>query len=157
MKRLIGIMADDLTGANDSGVQLTKGGVDTSVFLDLPEDEESLTNGIVINTNARSLSKEGAISVTQQVGEYLKRAGYLHIYKKMDSTLRGHIGAELQAIYKVFNPEFIFIAPAFPAMGRTTSNGIHYVNVVQIKRTEFTNDPNHALPDSSITTTINKE
>lgn len=157
MKRLIGIMADDLTGANDSGVQLTKGGVDTSVFLDLPEDEESLTNGIVINTNARSLSKEGAISVTQQVGEYLKRAGYLHIYKKMDSTLRGHIGAELQTIYKVFKPEFIFIAPAFPAMGRTTSHGIHYVNGVEINRTEFANDPKDPVTDSFIPAIIKKE
>jgi len=157
MKRLIGIMADDLTGANDSGVQLTKGGVDTSVFLDIPKDEENLTNGIVIDTNARSLSKEGAISVTQQVGKYLKQAGYLHIYKKMDSTLRGHIGTELQALYKVFKPEFIFIAPAFPAMGRTTSNGIHYVNGVEINNTEFANDPKDSVTDSFIPAIIEKE
>src|SRR5690625_4072058 len=120
MKRMIVIIEDDLTGANDSGVKLTEKGINTSVFFDIPSDEVSLDNGIVIDTNSRALSKEDAISVTKQAGEYLKQAGYPYIYKKMDSTLRGHVGAELQTLYKVFKPEFTFIAPAFPALGRTT-------------------------------------
>lgn len=157
MKRLIGIIADDLTGANDSGVQLTEKGINTSVFFDIPSDEVSLDNGIVIDTNSRALSKEDAISVTKQAGEYLKQAGYPYIYKKMDSTLRGHVGAELQTLYKVFKPEFTFIAPAFPALGRTTISGIHYVNGEEISTTEFAHDPKYPVTDSFIPAIIEKE
>src|SRR5699024_7193803 len=119
MNQRIGIIADDLTGANDSGVQLIEEGIDTSVFFDIPERYDNLDNGIVIDTNSRALTKEKAFAVTKQAGEFLKQKGYETIYKKMDSTLRGHIGTELQALYHTFQPTFIFVAPAYPALGRT--------------------------------------
>src|SRR5690625_1838782 len=127
MKQLLGIIADDLTGANDSGVQLIEKGINTSVYFDIPKQQDHLDSGIVIDTNSRAISRNEAVAVTKQAGEFLKQAGYVTIYKKMDSTLRGHIGTELQALYETFQPEFVFIAPAFPALGRTTRDGIHYV------------------------------
>ncbi|UTR12765.1 four-carbon acid sugar kinase family protein [Evansella sp. LMS18] len=150
MKQLIGIIADDLTGANDSGVQLTEKGINTSVLFDIPSLGTSLDKGIVIDTNSRALTEEEAVSVTKQASLFLKEAGYRHIYKKMDSTLRGHIGAELQAAARIFEPEFVFIAPAFPSMGRTTKDGIHYVHGVKIAETEISKDPKHPVKDSYI-------
>lgn len=157
MKRNIGIIADDLTGANDSGVQLTEKGINTSVLFDIPKDQNNLDNGIVIDTNSRALSKEDAATMTKQAGQFLKQAGYLSIYKKMDSTLRGHIGTELQAIHDVFNPEYVFIAPAFPSLGRTTINGIHYVNGQKIAETEISKDPKHPVTESSIPKLLEEE
>lgn len=157
MKQLIGIIADDLTGANDSGVQLTEKGINTSVLFDIPQDQDTLDRGLVIDTNSRALSREEAIFKTKQAGYFLKQAGYLTIYKKMDSTLRGHIGAELQALYDVFKPEFVFIAPAFPSLGRTTKNGIHYINGEKIADTEISKDPTHPVTQSFIPTIVEKE
>ncbi|WP_188456217.1 four-carbon acid sugar kinase family protein [Virgibacillus oceani] len=157
MKQRIGIIADDLTGANDSGVQLTEKGVNTSVLFDVPGNLNNLDSGVVIDTNSRALSKEQAASVTMQAGRFLKEAGYPTIYKKMDSTLRGHIGTELQALYEVFKPEFVFIAPAFPALGRTTKGGIHYVNGVRISETEISNDPKHPVTEAFIPAIFEKE
>ncbi|MBR7554391.1 four-carbon acid sugar kinase family protein [Allobacillus sp. GCM10007491] len=157
MKLQIGIIADDLTGANDSGVQLTKKGIPTSVLFDIPQISNRLNHGLVIDTNSRALTKEEAISITTQAGEYLKKSGFTTIYKKMDSTLRGHIGTELQALDNVFNPEFIFIAPAFPSLGRTTKDGIHYVNGVKLADTETAKDPKHPVKNSSIQALIEEE
>ncbi|GGJ99119.1 membrane protein [Lentibacillus kapialis] len=157
MKHNIGIIADDLTGANDSGVQLTEKGVHTSVLFDIPEDQNNLDNGVVIDTNSRALSRETAAFMTKQAGRFLKQAGYSSIYKKMDSTLRGHIGTELQALYDVFKPEFVFIAPAFPPLGRTTKDGIHYVNDERIAETEISKDPKHPVTESSIPKLLEKE
>lgn len=157
MKQLIGIIADDLTGANDSGVQLTEKGINTSVLFDIPAGQEKLDSGIVIDTNSRALAKEKATVITKQASQFLQQAGYVNIYKKMDSTLRGHIGTELLALYDVFNPAFMFIAPAFPSLGRTTKNGIHYVNGEEIAKTEISKDPKHPVTESSIPKLLEKE
>ncbi|MFC4557754.1 four-carbon acid sugar kinase family protein [Virgibacillus kekensis] len=157
MKQRIGIIADDLTGANDSGVQLTEKGINTSVLFDIPENHENLDSGIVIDTNSRALSREKAALITEKAGRFLKEAGFQHIYKKMDSTLRGHIGTELHSLYDVFQPEFVFIAPAFPSMGRTTRDGIHYVNGVEIAETEISRDPKHPVKESFIPSILEKE
>ncbi|MFB4168396.1 four-carbon acid sugar kinase family protein [Virgibacillus sp. JSM 102003] len=157
MKHIIGIIADDLTGANDSGVQLTEKGINTSVLFDIPKDQNNLDSGVVIDTNSRALSKDEAAYVTKQAGQFLKQEGYLSIYKKMDSTLRGHIGTELQALYDVFKPEFVFIAPAFPPLGRTTKEGVHYVNGEKIAETEISKDPKHPVTESSIPALLQNE
>lgn len=157
MNQRIGIIADDLTGANDSGVQLIEEGIHTSVFFDIPERYDNLDNGIVIDTNSRALSREEAFAVTKQAGEFLQQTGYETIYKKMDSTLRGHIGTELQALYDTFQPTFVFIAPAYPALGRTTRNGVHYVNGEKITDTEVSQDPKNPVLEASLPTLIEEE
>jgi len=157
MKKKIGIIADDLTGANDSGVQLTEKGISTSVFFDIPTDRTNLDSGIVIDTNSRALLKDEAILITKQASSFLKEAGYPTIYKKMDSTLRGHIGSELKVLQEVLKPQYVFIAPAFPSLGRTTKQGIHYVNGVKIADTEISKDPKHPVKESHIPTIIQQE
>lgn len=157
MNKRIGIIADDLTGANDSGVQLAEKGIDTSVLFDIPDHIDNLDSGLVIDTNSRALSSQAAETVTRKASLFLKEAGYHYVYKKMDSTLRGHIGTELQAIYKVYLPDFVMIAPAFPALGRTTVNGIHYVNGVKLSDTEVSNDPAHPVTESYLPRLIENE
>ncbi|WP_100011605.1 four-carbon acid sugar kinase family protein [Lentibacillus sediminis] len=157
MEQCIGIIADDLTGANDSGVQLIEKGINTSVLFDIPNSQKNLDSGIVIDTNSRALTQEEAALITEKAGRFLKEAGYSYVYKKMDSTLRGHIGTELQALYHVFKPEFVFIAPAFPQVGRTTRDGVHFVNGVEIAKTEISQDPNHPVTESFIPAMLEKE
>lgn len=51
----------------------------------------------------------------------------LNVYiKKIDSTLRGNLGAEIKAVDDVFNPDIVIIAPAYPANQRVTIGGYHY-------------------------------
>lgn len=157
MEKWIAIVADDLTGANDSGVQLTEKGVPTSVLFDLPDHSQTLDQGIVIDTNGRALLREEAYKKTKEAAQFIKEAGYRTIYKKMDSTLRGHIGTELKAMKDVFQPEFVFISPAFPALHRTTKDGIHYIKDQRVSDTEISRDPKHPVKESSIPTLIENE
>ncbi|UOR11513.1 four-carbon acid sugar kinase family protein [Halobacillus amylolyticus] len=116
MNYKFGIIADDLTGANDSGVQLTEKGLETSVFFRIPGQDQKLDETIVIDTDSRALSRDQAYQTTKKSAQFLFETGYQHIYKKMDSTLRGYIGVELQAMKEIFNPVFLVVAPAFPLM-----------------------------------------
>ena len=150
--RKIGIISDDLTGANDSGVQLTEKGLTTSVFFDLPTGEVELDEAIVINTNSRSLPVEEAVNKSNLAANFLKHNDYQYIYKKMDSTIRGHIAREIEAIYKEIQPEYVFVAPAFPALERTTVDGSHYLKEEKIENTEISNDPVHPVTKSHIPT-----
>ncbi|MFD1064781.1 four-carbon acid sugar kinase family protein [Oceanobacillus locisalsi] len=157
MVKQIAIIADDLTGANDSGIQLTEKGINTSVLFEIPEQTKLLSEGIVIDTNSRALSKEQAVSITRKATNFIKKLHYNHVYKKMDSTLRGHIGQELQAMSNILNPDFLVIAPAFPGMGRTTKQGYHYVHGQLLAETEIAKDPMHPVTEAYLPALIEQQ
>lgn len=147
----IGIIADDFTGANDSGVQLALKGLRSSVILDC-KNEGSVQNRdvLIFDTNSRALGTREAKAAVKKAAFTLQTLGFHHLYKKVDSTLRGNIRAELEAIEDVYQPDLIVIAPALPKMGRTTKLGNHYVNGTLISETEFGKDPKTPVTESFI-------
>ncbi len=118
-----GMIADDLTGACDTGVQFARCGFNTVVLLDphyqLPVDAEL----VVISTESRTLSPQKASLQVKQTCEHFKRENIRLVYKKIDSTLRGPIGAEIKTVQTVCSSSFAVVTPAFPAMGRTLIDG----------------------------------
>ena len=95
----LGIIADDLTGANDTGVQFARFGARTIVPLDL-HDLASLrrrADVLVLSTDSRGESPAVAAHRAKVAAQALKRARVPAVYKKIDSTFRGNIGAELAA------------------------------------------------------------
>lgn len=77
----IAIIADDLTGANDSGVQLAHYGLKTSVLFQLHSSQLDENDAVVIDTDSRSLSKKEAYEKVKVVSEKLKDC-FPIIYKK---------------------------------------------------------------------------
>lgn len=151
MMNQIGIIADDLTGANDSGVQLAKKGLSSTVVIDHRHAKaESKSDVLVVDTDSRAKSKEAAYEAALKAARFLKDRGCQHIYKKVDSTLRGNMAAELLAAEQVFQPDLVLIAPAFPKMNRTTVGGHHYVGGALITETEFARDPKTPVNESYI-------
>jgi len=134
------IIADDFTGANDTGVQLKKRGINTKVVLNgayIKNDGYSY----VLDTETRPLATDEA---KRKVFHELKNVNlndYDLIYKKVDSTLRGNISSEIKALDEIYSPDIIVFAPSFPDIGRTTIGGIHLVNGKRITQTEFAKDP----------------
>ncbi|PAD72117.1 Hrp-dependent type III effector protein [Paenibacillus sp. 7541] len=151
MMNQIGIIADDLTGANDSGVQLAKKGLSSTVVFDYRHAKaDAVSDVLVVDTDSRARSREEAYEAALGAARFLKDRGSRHIYKKVDSTLRGNMAAELLAVEQVFQPDLVLIAPAFPKMNRTTVNGHHYVGGVLITETEFARDPKTPVQESYI-------
>jgi D-threonate/D-erythronate kinase len=147
----IGIISDDLTGANDSGVQLAKKNLSSTVVFDYENASVPIKPDVlIVDTDSRALTEEEAHKAASQAALFLQREGYPHLYKKVDSTLRGNIAAELTAVEQVYQPEIVVIAPAFPKMKRQTIQGNHFVDGVLITDTEFSKDPKTPVTEAFI-------
>ncbi len=131
----LGIVADDLTGANDTGVQFSKHGLRTVVNwgLSFVRNMADETDVMVIDTETRTVSKEEAYSKVSKATRALMDAGFSLILKKMDSTLRGNIGAELDAASQASGKLLVLVAPAFPKNGRTTLGGQQLLDGVPLE------------------------
>ncbi len=76
------------------------------------------------------------------------------IYKKLDSTLRGPIAAELAAALGASGRDRAVVAPAFPAAGRTTVDGVQLVRGVPVHETEARNDPRTPVREGHVPTLL---
>ena len=148
------IIADDLTGAADTGIQFAKRGLYTIL---LPFDMEAVcglreAQVVALNTDTRRMPPDRAYEKVKGTTSLLK--GQHSIYKKIDSTLRGNVGAEIEAVLDAAGIGFAILAPAFPACGRTTVDGVHLVNGQPLSRTEVASDPVNPVNESHIPTLI---
>ncbi|EXX84683.1 four-carbon acid sugar kinase family protein [Paenibacillus darwinianus] len=146
----IGIIADDLTGANDSGVQFSRAGLQTSVRFDLRDPISAQDDAVVLDTDSRSLTREEAYLRAKEAAQFLQQEKIEIIYKKIDSTLRGNLGVEMDAVYDVLKPDFVIIAPGYPKNGRTVKSGYHYLHGTLLHETEISRDPKCPVTESYI-------
>jgi hypothetical protein len=79
---------------------------------------------VVLNTNSRPDSPAEAARKVFACGQYVSQLGVSRVYKKIDSTMRGNVGAELDALMESLGVRSVVITPAFPAVGRTVVEGI---------------------------------
>ena len=150
------IIADDFTGANDTGVQLRKRGIKTNVvFESISIDNE--IKSFVIDTESRGLSKEEAYkNVELKIKDAFKN-NFNYVYKKVDSTLRGNIASEIKAVDKYYHADFIIFAPAYPENKRTTIDGIQRLNGIPITETELSKDPMKPVEIDNINLLLKEE
>ncbi|WP_394548646.1 four-carbon acid sugar kinase family protein [Priestia aryabhattai] len=146
----ISVISDDLTGASDCGGQLVRYGLDVSVVLTDDNSNLNKKEAFIFNTDSRAVSGKEAYERVKNVCERIQSETFDVIYKKIDSTMRGNIGQEINAVYDVFQPDFVFIAPAFPEAGRQVINGVHFLNQKRLDETEVANDPKTPVKDSLI-------
>ncbi|MFS0774940.1 four-carbon acid sugar kinase family protein [Neobacillus sp. 3P2-tot-E-2] len=146
----ISVISDDLTGASDCGGQLVRFGLKVSVVVQEHSEKTDDYDAVIYNTDSRSVTGFEAYQRVKKVCDTIKAGPVDLVYKKIDSTMRGNIGVEINAIYDSFSPDFVIIAPAFPVNGRKVINGIHYLNSVKLENTEVAKDPKTPVRDSEI-------
>lgn len=150
------IIADDFTGANDTGVQLKKRGIKTNVVFDT-KNMQNFSDSYVIDTESRGLTEKEAYEKVKEQVKRLHIEEFEIIYKKVDSTLRGNIVSEIEALDEVYKPELIIFAPAFPDINRTTIRGIQKLNDVRIVETEVAKDPKKPVKEDNINMLLQNE
>ncbi len=116
------IVADDLSGAADCAASFADAARPVPVYL-----QGGLPDGPcwALDTDTRAMDEASAVEATRRVFGQLAVGGASQlVYKKIDSTLRGHVGAELAAALAAA-PQFAaaLVAPAFPQQGRTLAGG----------------------------------
>ena len=127
------ILADDLSGAADCGVACVDAGLNTVVALkDISDNAGAEVLSVDADTR-RMVPKAAAHEVDQLVPKYASNEELL-LFKKIDSTLRGNVSVELAAaldahhsLHAGAGSPVAILAPAFPAIGRTTMNGLQLV------------------------------
>src|SRR5579859_4897692 len=122
---LVGVVADDLTGANDTAVQFSKQGFRAVVLLGVDSISRQGLDAdvVVVDTASRDRSPESAADAVYTAAAALRASGVSLLYKKLDSTLRGNIAVEIQAALDAFDSPACLVAPAFPALQRVTLGG----------------------------------
>ncbi len=141
------VLADDLTGALEVGAKFAGEGIASVITTNAAL--QSTEAVLVIDTETRHLAPEmAAAQITRALGQ-ANQPGLRLIYKKTDSTLRGNIAAELDALAGFYARRLIY-APAYPAMGRTVMEGLLYVNGVLLEQTSFARDPLNPITGSRV-------
>ena len=149
----IAVVADDLTGANDTSLQFFMKGAKTQVAFgdDISIDENLQTEVFAMSTQSRNVDAKTAMDNVLKVSEnILKKYNFEHIYKKIDSVLRGNIAIEVLTLLNNLDMQAAVIFPAFPSEGRTTIGGFHLVKGVPLQRTEVSRDPAFPITESNI-------
>ena len=135
------VIADDLTGSLDTGLQFHKKGLMTLVPLNWRNPS---VNGqaLSLNTNSRNIPGDEAYL---RVYRSCRKIKVKNLYKKIDSTMRGNVGREILAILDARKIPKAVVIPTVPVMGRTVEKGILRVHGIPLLRTPYAKDPFHPI------------
>ena len=157
---LVGIIADDLTGANDTALQFHLLGANTKILLDstCTPKEKSENEVWALSTESRNIHVEEAlVNVEKAVNSFKENFSFDFYYKKIDSTLRGHIAQETLKMLEMLEYDAAVVMPAFPQEGRITIGGYHLLKGVPIGRTEIAMDPLSPILESHVPTLLRSQ
>lgn len=156
----VAVIADDLTGAADTGVQFCRPGAPAYLLgcenlgsFRFPASPHSLA----VFTNSRSLPPGEAAARVRAVAPTIKDLNPRLVYQKIDSCLRGNMGAELDALTEALGFEASFVAPAFPAQNRITLHDVHYLHGVPLAETEMAHDPVSPVTESRVSVLLGRQ
>lgn len=160
---LMGVIADDFTGASDAASFLMKSGLHTILYTKLPAPETIPNNCecVVIALKSRSVSPKEAVEQTESALRILKRIKAEHIYFKycstFDSTPYGNIGVSLDYMMEESDETYTVLCPSLPVNGRTVKNGYLYVHGVELNKSTMRSHPLNPMWDSYIPALMKKQ
>ena len=152
---LLGVIADDFTGASDIANTLAKGGMATTQFLGVPTKPapEDCEAGVVA-LKTRSIPSADAVAQSLAALEWLKAQGcrqYVFKYcSTFDSTPDGNIGPVGEAIAKELGVSGVVACPAFPATGRSVFQGHLFVGDRLLSESPLRNHPLNPMTDPDL-------
>ena len=118
------LIADDLTGALDSASSF----VDLFPALRVGQNAAG-DQSLVLNSASREDTSDETRRKTIELAAHLAPAAGRLCFFKIDSLLRGHAAAALDALLSVLSFDQIIMAPAAPTLNRITTNGRQHVRV----------------------------
>lgn len=141
----IGVVADDLTGATTTGVLLARSGSKTTVFFHTQAaqefNDENESESLLISTSSRALPKHEAYKNVQSATKILREMGIQYLTKRIDTTMRGGIGVEIDAMMDVLPEDTIaIVVPAMPQSRRILVGGYSVIDGVALTNTPVAQD-----------------
>lgn len=153
---MIGVIADDVTGATDVAAALSRAGLRTVLALtaDVPEDAAAASDAIVVGLKTRSIPAPDAVAESLRALRGLQAAGANRFYFKycstFDSTPAGNIGPVVEALADALGVGVVVTTPAAPIHGRTVAGGELFVDGVPLNETHMAQHPITPMRDASL-------
>lgn len=153
------IIADDLTGANDTGAILAQNGLKVGTLLKTSDmDKFNNFDVLCISTNSRGIGPSDAYKRVKNAANLFENKENLFFSKRIDSTLRGNVGSEIDSIIEALGDDAIAIVVAsFPNSGRVSIGDFLLVNGVPLEKTEVAKDPTSPVKTSVVTEIVKKQ
>lgn len=145
------IIADDFTGANDTGLQFARRGIPTRVQIKRGR-EGAPNHSLVVDTESRNTDAQSAKTLVAEALKDLDVSSYSVVMKKIDSTLRGNICSELEVVRAKTGAQVVVVATAFPAMGRTCEAAVVHLNGKRLLDSEVGRDPRKPIDTDDLLT-----
>ena len=151
------VIADDLTGSNATCSLFKKIGLRAASILKLQGDINYDVDVISYSTASRGLDKEEAYKKVSEAIKILKNKDVLVYNKRIDSTLRGNIGTEINAMLDNLEDDRIAVViPSYPDSGRIVINKTMLVNGVLLENSDAGKDPKTPIKTSCVESLIQK-
>ena len=154
------VIADDLTGANDTALQFFSKGAVTEILLDynkIPVKNLPIDTWAVSTESRNKEGEEAARRTKEACHSFKNKMDVDFFYKKIDSTIRGNFGCEIMAAIEAVEADCAVVVPAFVQEGRITIGGYQLVKGVPVERTEAARDPHMPVYESSVVNILKKQ
>ena len=159
----LGCIADDLTGASDLALMLSREGLKTVQTIGVPGAALDLSgaDAVVVALKTRTLPGPEAVTQTIAAAAALRQAGATHFFFKycstFDSTDEGNIGNVAEALLSFTGSPFTLACPAFPANGRTVYQGYLFVNGVPLHESSMKDHPLTPMRNSNLVRVLQRQ
>ncbi|WP_291008843.1 3-oxo-tetronate kinase [Hydrogenophaga sp.] len=151
---ILGVIADDFTGATDVASMLVRAGMPTVQVLGVPEGGLPAADAVVIALKTRTIPSHEAVAQSLQALAALRAAGARQIYFKycstFDSTAEGNIGPVTDALMQALGTDFTIACPAFPENGRTVFRGHLFVGDQLLSDSGMKHHPLTPMTDANL-------
>lgn len=147
---MIVVIADDLTGATEIGGIGLRYKLKVEITNQLNSPIEQGTELFIVNADTRSMPFEAAMEHLREMLNWIRQLHYSHLFKKIDSVLRGHVLTEINMQLAAMKAKRALLIPANPRLGRTIRNGKYYVHEQLIHKTDFYHDPEFPVKDADV-------
>jgi uncharacterized protein YgbK (DUF1537 family) len=151
---MLGVIADDFTGATDVASMLVRAGMPTVQVLGVPDGPLPAADAVVIALKTRTIPAADAVAQSLQALAALQAAGARQIYFKycstFDSTAEGNIGPVTDALMQALGTDFSIACPAFPENGRTVFRGHLFVGDELLSDSGMKHHPLTPMTDANL-------
>jgi len=154
MTVLLGVIADDFTGATDVASMLVRAGLRTVLVIGVPEGPVPQADALVVALKSRTVPAPDAVAESLTALRWLQGAGARQFYFKycstFDSTPAGNIGPVAEALMAALQAPFTIACPAFPENGRTVFRGHLFVGDGLLSDSGMRQHPLTPMTDSNL-------
>lgn len=145
---MIGVLADDLTGAAELAGIAVRRGIEAVLVRDT--SRRCATGVVCVDTDTRSRAPVDAAACAAAAVQVLRSAGARQWYKKVDSVLRGPVLAEVEAVRRALGATRVLLLPANPSRQRVIREGHYFIAGTPLHESEFARDPEHPRWSSEV-------